>query len=153
MTIESPSDKPPIKSHWPKEGASFALLRDDSVLLVERSKQPRRGLWSLPGGHVEPGETAAAAAVRELAEETGIVAVSEGLLDIHDAIIRDEHGHLQAHYLLAVFYGRWRSGEPVPASDAGDARFVAFDRLDEYPLTPEAKRLISQARSKLRSTT
>ena len=151
MTTEPSSDKRPPAPHWPKVGASFALFRNDSVLLVERTKPPRRGMWSLPGGHVEPGERAADAAVRELAEETGIVAVSEGLVDILDAIVRDARGNLQAHYVLAVFYGRWRTGEPVPASDAGAARFVEFDQLDDYPLTPEAKRIISQARLKLAS--
>ncbi len=152
MAITDLADKQPTNVHWPKVGASIALFREDSVLLVERSKPPRRGMWSLPGGHVEPGERAADAAVRELAEETGIVAETEGLVDIHDAVIRDEAGTLQAHYLLAVFFGRWTAGEPSAASDAGDARFVPFDQLDEYPLTPEAKRLISQARIKLRTS-
>jgi 8-oxo-dGTP diphosphatase len=144
------SDKQ-ASSHWPKVGASFALFRDDSILLVERSKPPRRGMWSLPGGHVEPGERAEDAALRELAEETGLAARSDGLVDVHDVVIHGENGALQAHYLLAVFFGRWTSGEPHPNSDASEARFVAFDQLDEYPLTPEAKRLISLARSKLQA--
>ena len=153
MTIDPKSDKglaaAAVIAHWPKVGACFALFRDDTVLLVERSKPPRQGLWSLPGGHVEPGETAVDAAMRELTEETGITAVSEGLVDVLDVIVRDAHGSLQAHYLLAVFYGRWQTGEPVPSSDAADARFVAIDQLDNYPLTTDAKRLISQAAAKL----
>ncbi len=152
MTIDPPSDKAHAAAaalpHWPKVGACFALFRDDTVLLVQRSKPPRQGLWSLPGGHVEPGETAVDAALRELAEETNIAAVSDGLVDVLDVIVRDAQGSLQAHYLLAVFYGRWNAGEPSPSSDAADARFVAFDQLDDYPLTTDAKRLISLAAAK-----
>jgi 8-oxo-dGTP diphosphatase len=102
MTIESPAGKMHIPAHWPKAGASIALFRGDSVLLVERAKPPRAGLWSLPGGHIEPGEEAAVAAVRELFEETGLVAACEGLTDLQDVIIRDEAGILRAHYLPAT---------------------------------------------------
>jgi 8-oxo-dGTP diphosphatase len=148
MTNSSPAGTA-TGSHWPKAGASFILFRGDSVLLVERAKAPRAGLWSLPGGHIEAGETASAAACRELLEETGITATAAGLVDIQDVIIRDDAGTVTAHYLLAVFYGPWRHGEPVPASDARSARFVALDRLDDYPLTSGAKRLIALAARKI----
>ena len=58
------------------------------------------------------------------AEETGIEADIGGLVDIHDVILRRESGTLLAHYLIAVFYGRWRAGEPSAGSDASAARFV-----------------------------
>lgn len=148
MRMNDAADKPSAVAVWPKAAASFALFRDDSVLLVQRMK-PIAGVWSLPGGHIEPGETAAAAAVRELNEETGLVAAADGLVDILDVIIRADDGNLRAHYLLAVHFGRWREGEPRAASDAAAARFVAIANLDEYPLTPGAKRLIAQAWGKL----
>ena len=50
---------------WPRCAASAAIFRGSTVLLVQRSKGALRGLWSLPGGHIEAGETARAAAVRE----------------------------------------------------------------------------------------
>ena len=46
--------------------------RDARLLLIRRGHDPGAGLWSLPGGHVEPGETDEAAVVREVAEETGL---------------------------------------------------------------------------------
>lgn len=47
--------------------------RDGRVLLVRRGHEPAAGLWSLPGGRVEPGETDQQAVVREILEETGLV--------------------------------------------------------------------------------
>jgi 8-oxo-dGTP diphosphatase len=132
-------------AHWPKAAASIAVIRGSSVLLVERSKPPRAGLWSLPGGHIEAGEHAAAAALRELAEETGVSAELVGLVDILDVITHDDAGTLTAHFLLAVFCGRWVSGEPVAASDSRSARFVALDGLATYRLTPGAGRMIERA--------
>jgi 8-oxo-dGTP diphosphatase len=47
-------------------------VRDGALLLIRRGHAPSRGRWSLPGGRVEPGETAREALVREMAEETGL---------------------------------------------------------------------------------
>jgi 8-oxo-dGTP diphosphatase len=132
-------------THWPKCAASIAVFKGNSVLLVERAKPPRAGLWSLPGGHIEPGEPAATAALRELAEETGVSADLVGLVDTLDVITRDDDGTLTAHFLLAVFCGRWISGEPVAASDSRSARFVALDGLAAYRLTPGAEGMIRRA--------
>lgn len=138
-----------VAEHWPKAAVSVALFRGDAVLLIERSKGIRAGYWSLPGGHIEPGETALAAAARELIEETGLSGKIDGLADIQDVIVRDADGRLQAHYLLAVFFGRWAGRDPVAASDARDARFVVPAALAGYTLTPGTQRLISLAAAKL----
>lgn len=133
----------------PRAAASAAIFRGRTVLLAERGQGPRKGVWSLPGGKIEPGETAAAAAVREIAEETGLAVELAGLLDVHDAIIRDAAGRLEAHYLIAVYYGLCRSGAPVAASDISDARFVALDEVVRYRLTDGALRLIAEASKRL----
>lgn len=131
--------------HWPKAAVSAAIFRDRMVLLAERSKPPNAGVWSLPGGHVEAGETVREAALREVDEETGIRATLDGLLDVHDVIARHEDGQLRAHYVLTIFYGHWLGGEPVAASDCRTARFVPLDALTEYPLTVNAERFIRRA--------
>jgi 8-oxo-dGTP diphosphatase len=130
---------------WPKAAASVAVFRGSSVLIAERAMGPRAGLWSLPGGHIEPGETAAAAALRELTEETGVTAALTGLVDVHDVILRDPDGRLTVHYLLAVYAARWVSGEPAAASDSRQARFVRLADLSGYNLTPGALGLIERA--------
>jgi len=120
---------------WPRAAASAAIFRDGEVLLVERASGPSAGLWSLPGGHIEPGETAAAAALREVTEETGVSAELLGLADVRDVIRRDKGGALVAHYVIAVYYGVWRAGAPLAAGDSRAARFVRLSDLAAYAMT------------------
>ena len=130
---------------WPRLGASAAIFRDDRVLVGERGKGALAGQWSLPGGHVEPGETAAEAARREVEEETGIKARILGLIDLHE-VIRCQPSptgeHVTWHYAIAVHYGVWLRGDPVAASDCRAARFVTLDELDGLPMTDGAISLI-----------
>lgn len=130
---------------WPRAAASAVILRGDDVLLVRRGNPPRRGAWSLPGGKIEPGERARDAALREVAEETGVTAVIDGLVDVHDVIVRSDGGALEAHYVISVFFGRWLDGTPVAASDAAGARFCAIDTLATLDMTQGAQDIIAAA--------
>jgi 8-oxo-dGTP diphosphatase len=133
-----------LKPGWPRAGGSAAIFRGAHVLLVERKHGPLAGLWSLPGGLIEAGETVRAATLREIREETGIEAELLTLVDVHDVLLRTGE-ELAAHYVLVVFAGRWISGEPIPASDAAAALFVPLGDLDAYRLTEGAQRLITRA--------
>jgi 8-oxo-dGTP diphosphatase len=132
-------------SAWPRCGASAVVFRGSDVLLVERGKPPLAGMWSLPGGHIEPGETARAAALREGREETGVEAVIGDLIDIHEVIRRDAGGALAAHYLLAVFLAHWVSGEPRAGDDVTGVRFVPLEAAAGLPLTDGALSFIHRA--------
>ena len=139
----------PQNRGWPRCAASAAIFRDDSVLLIERATGALKGRWSLPGGHIEPGETAQAAALRETREETGVDADIAGLVDVHDVILRRPDGSLAAHYVIAVYCGRWRAGDPRAGSDAGVASFVRIADVDSYPLTDGAAQLIRRAAAQI----
>ncbi|MGE0765502.1 MAG: NUDIX hydrolase [Hyphomicrobiaceae bacterium] len=144
------------RPYWPRLGASAAIFKGRTVLLGERGKGALAGFWSLPGGHVEPGEPVADAARREVAEETGIVAQILGLVDLHEVIRRERGGgqdDVSWHYVIAVHYGVWRGGEPVAADDCRAARFVALDALQSVPLTEGAEALIRRAAAMLGART
>src|ERR1700731_5239189 len=102
----------------PIVGVLAVVMRGDRALVVRRANPPMSGRWGFPGGVLELGETVADGAMRELFEETGIVAKPVGVLDVHDAITRDADGRVQFHYLLIAVRGIWQSGEGEPADDA-----------------------------------
>jgi 8-oxo-dGTP diphosphatase len=101
------------------------VVRGERAHIVQRAQQPNAGRWGFPGGVLELGETVAAGAMRELAEETGILAEPAGVLDVHDAIHRDTQGRVQFHYTLIAVRGIWRSGEGVAADDAAATAWVS----------------------------
>ncbi len=105
----------------PIPAAGVVCLREGSdgveVLLIRRGREPRRGEWSLPGGRIEPGERASEAALRELAEETGVKARLTGLIDVVDGLFPG------AHFVLIDYAAEWIAGEPVAGDDAVEARF------------------------------
>ncbi|HEV2186847.1 MAG TPA: NUDIX domain-containing protein [Stellaceae bacterium] len=108
------------------------------ALIVQRAQQPNAGRWGFPGGVLELGETVAEGAMRELLEETGIVAEPAGWLNIHDAISRDDEGRVQFHYTLIAIRGVWRSGEGVAADDAAACAWASRDDIiaGKYPTFP-----------------
>ena len=137
--------RPPADPPYPRPGVSAAVFRGGRVLIVERSKPPLTGLWSLPGGHIEPGEPARDAALREIKEETGIDAQLKGVADVVDVILRHDDGTLRAHYVLTVFYGIWLAGEAKAASDCAKAQWIEPARLHQLPLTEGAAATIIKA--------
>jgi len=131
---------------FPRLGASACVFRDGRVLIVQRGKEPGRGIWSLPGGHVESGETALAAAQRELGEETGIAADLAQLVGLFDIIRHDDQGLVTLHYAIACYAGHWRSGEAEAAGDAQAARWASPTELSGLAFAPHVQDAIARAR-------
>jgi len=132
-------------------GASIAVFKGDTVLLVERARAPFRGLWSLPGGSIEPGESASEAALRELKEESGTTAKIEGVLENVELAVTDDDGR-PLTWRLAMFYGRYAGGSLQPGSDASDANWVAIADLEKLSLTEGTASLIRLAARRIRGS-
>lgn len=128
-----------MASNRPVLGVSTLVVDGGRVLLVKRGKAPLLGFWSLPGGHLEMGETLAAAAAREVIEETGIAV--RDLKQIETVEIID--GGAGSHIVLVVFRGEG-SGAPVAGDDAAEARWVALGDVAALHMVEETKRLIAR---------
>jgi 8-oxo-dGTP diphosphatase len=109
------------------------------VLLVKRAKPPQA--WALPGGAVEFGETARAAAERELFEETGLRAELPAFVGFYE-IIRPQ---AKFHFAIACHTGLWTGGEAVAASDAAAVRWIMPTDLDPLELAPDVGDAITRA--------
>lgn len=122
-------------------------FRERDVLLIRRGKPPFQGGWSIPGGRIEFGETAEAAALRELKEETGISAHLCGLVDVVDGLFPDDSAkHIKHHYLLCDYAARWVCGAPRAADDAAHVAFVSPKELATLPMWEETRQIIEKAR-------
>jgi 8-oxo-dGTP diphosphatase len=128
----------------PKLGASACVWKDGKVLLIQRAKPPL-GRWSLPGGHVEFGETALAAAERELMEESGVTADLTAFIGLYE-IIREKPAF---HYAIACYGGVWTAGEAHASSDALEVRWAAPSELDSLGFVPNVREAIARARTLL----
>ena len=117
-TKPNPSGQPGL---YPVPAVGVVCWRGDEVLLIKRGKAPRLGDWSIPGGKVNRGESLHDAALRELFEETGVIAEIGSLLAVYEII------EPQFHYVLIDYVASWKSGEPRAGDDAAKARFMSLD--------------------------
>lgn len=124
----------------PLVGVGVAVRKDDSVLLVQRGREPAKGLWAVPGGKVERGETLAETATREVKEETGLD-VELGEVIWVGEVVEDDY-----HIVLIDFDARPTGGSVVAADDAVDARWVSLDDALSLPLTNTMYDLIETLR-------
>jgi len=141
-----PEAVPP--SH-PQLAVSAAIFRDGKILLVRRAGAPARGLYSLPGGRVEFGESLHAALHREVAEETALKIEIIGLAGWREVLPGTGGGG--GHYLIMSFAARWSSGEPVLNEELDDFRWLAPYALGDLNLTAGLPEVIRSAWGLLRA--
>jgi 8-oxo-dGTP diphosphatase len=114
----------------PLVGVAAVVVRCDQILLVRRGREPLRGMWSLPGGLLELGETTADGVAREVLEETGVGVRPVEIVATLDRILYDDDGRVQYHYVLV----EWLCvavGESalVCGDDADEAVWVKRDEI------------------------
>ena len=110
-----------------------AIVHDGAgrLLLVRRARPPAQGTWSLPGGHVEPGEDDATAVVREVAEETGLDVVAAAVVGVVQRAAPDGGTFLITDLTCHVVGGTLQAGD-----DALDAGWFAAADLAALEVMP-----------------
>lgn len=129
----------------PLVGVGAVVFDAGRVLLVERSKEPHKGAWSLPGGALRTGEPLAAGLARELLEETGLEVRILDLLEVFERIIPDAQGRIEYHYVLIDYLCERITGDLRPGDDVSRVEWVERDRLAEYSITPGTLAVIEKA--------
>ncbi len=131
----------------PIVGVGAVVIDGTKVLLVRRGQEPLKGEWSLPGGALELGETLQQGVVREVLEETGLIVVPGGIIEILDRITPDEaSGRVRYHYVLVDFVCHVSGGALCSASDAEEVRWVERDQLQNgFRLAPVTLVVIEKA--------
>ncbi len=130
---------------YPMIGVHALIVKDGCILLVKRAKDPNKGMWGIPGGRLELGETYSEAAKRELLEECSIEIEIERLLDVTDYILRDEQDRIKYHFLLLYLLARYRKGTVKAESDEEEAKWVPFEKITELETHPHLKALLKKA--------
>jgi ADP-ribose pyrophosphatase YjhB (NUDIX family) len=124
-------------------GVSAAIFRDGRVLLAERAQAPWAGVWSLPGGKVEPGERLAEAVAREVREEVGLDVAVGPLAGIAEVVPDARSGG--RHFVVLAYRAEWTGGEPQTSDEVAALRWADPQTLDGLPVTPGLGPIVREA--------
>ncbi|MFV0256930.1 MAG: NUDIX hydrolase [Acidimicrobiales bacterium] len=116
----------------PELSVGAIVIHQDRLLLVERGRPPGVGLWSVPGGRVESGETLAEAVEREVLEETGCRVRCGRFVGLVERISPEWH------FVILDFVADLATSADVltPGDDAADAAWVDLATVDDRPVVP-----------------
>ena len=129
-----------------KLAVSASIFRDGRVLIVRRAKPPAKGLYSLPGGRVEFGETVHEALHREIREETALEVEIIGLAGWREILPAPGN---DGHYLVLSFASRWIAGEPRLNDELDDFSWVAPAEISAFSTTEGLEDIIRAAENLL----
>jgi len=129
----------------PVTGVGAIVLRRDDVLLVRRGNEPQKGLWSLPGGALELGESLHQGVRREVLEETGLEIRILEFAELFERIMTDDSGAIEYHYILLDYLCEPVGGTLSAGDDAAEAVWVSRAELSDRSLTPGLLAAIEKA--------
>ena len=129
----------------PYLAVSAAIFRGGRVLIVRRGRPPAHGLYTLPGGGVELGETLEQAVIREVREETGLAIAPIGLVGFREAIARDAAERVERHFVILPFAARWVGGEVALNEELAEAHWLEPDELAGLKTTEGLAEIVAAA--------
>ena len=133
----------------PYLAVSAAIFRNGRVLIVRRARPPANGLYTLPGGGVELGETLEEAVIREVREETALDVEPVALAGYRQAITRDAAGGVERHFVILPFAARWIAGEVALNEELGEAHWLDPSALAELQTTEGLALIVNAAWERL----
>ena len=136
----------------PYLAVSAAIIRDGRVLIVRRARPPAHGLYTLPGGGVEIGETLEQALIREVREETALDIAPVGLVGFREAIARDGAGRIERHFVILPFAARWIGGEILLNEELAEARWLAPAEVSSLTTTEGLADIVAAASERIGAT-
>jgi 8-oxo-dGTP diphosphatase len=129
----------------PYLAVSAAIFRDGKVLIVRRARPPAHGLYTLPGGGVELGETLEEAVIREVREETALDVEPIELAGYRQAIGRDTEGRIERHFVILPFAARWIAGEVALNAELAEAHWLKPGELSGLQTTDGLAQIVAAA--------
>jgi ADP-ribose pyrophosphatase YjhB (NUDIX family) len=133
----------------PYLAVSAAIFRDGQVLIVRRGRPPAHGLYTLPGGGVELGETLEQAVIREVREETGLAIAPLALVGFREAIGRDAAGRIERHFVILPFAARWIAGEIALNEELAEAQWRRPEALTGLKTTDGLADIVAAAAERI----
>src|SRR5689334_25308249 len=133
----------------PYLAVSAAIFHDDRVLIVRRARPPAHGLYTLPGGGVELGETLEEAVIREVREETALEVEPIALAGYRQAIARDAVGKIERHFVILPFAARWIAGDVLLNEELAEAQWLSPTALGDLKTTEGLAQIVAAAATRI----
>lgn len=132
------------QSNQIQTAVSALLVKDGSILLVKRAKEPSKGMWALPGGKQEFGEKLEEAIIREMKEETNLDIMDPKLLTCCEPIFKNEAGETITHFVIALFEVDKFSGQSQAGDDAEELIWADKQQQKTLKIAKSSKEVIER---------
>lgn len=141
----STSSDPRAYPNRPILAVSAAIVRDGRVFIARRARGPALGVWTMPGGMVEAGETLSEALVREILEETSMTIEPVALAGHREVVARDNDGRVSRHFVIMCFASRWVDGETMLNEELDEFKWVRLPDLKDLKTTDGLHEIVAAA--------